>query len=223
MRTRVKICCLASVEEAERAVAAGADAVGMVAVQPPSPRTISDALIARIAATVPSSMTSVLLSTGRTADAIAAQVVRTGVRAVQLVLPLDPAESERLAGLLPALKRIQVVHVEGPEVLTLIPERAPHADAFLLDSGKPNAATPAYGGTGQVHDWSISAAFVRASPIPVWLAGGLTPDNVADAIRQVRPYGVDLCTGLRTDRRLDPGKVDAFMTAVRQADADMAV
>lgn len=223
MRTRVKICCLASVEEAALAVAAGADAVGMVAVQPPSPRTISDALIARIAATVLSGTTSVLLTTERTAHAIAAQVGRTGVGAVQLVLPLDPEESERLAGLLPDLRRIQVVHVEGAEVLALIPDLAPHADAFLLDSGKPNAATPAYGGTGQVHDWSISAAFVRSSPIPVWLAGGLTPDNVADAIRQVRPYGVDLCTGLRTDRRLDSVKVDAFMTAVRGVDAETAV
>ena len=117
---------------------------------------------------------------------------------------------------------MQVIHVEGLEALDLIPAYAPHVHAFLLDSGRPNAATPEFGGTGRPHDWAVSAAFIRASPLPVFLAGGLSPANAADAIRRVRPFGLDLCSGLRTEGRLDPAKLKAFMSAVRGADAGLA-
>jgi phosphoribosylanthranilate isomerase len=81
----------------------------------------------------------------------------------------------------------------------------------------PDAPVRVLGGTGRVHDWSISRRIVEASPVPVFLAGGLTPSNVAEAIRTVRPFGVDLCTGLRTEGRLDGAKLDAFMRAVAAA------
>ena len=115
------------------------------------------------------------------------------------------------------VQRIQVIQVEGPEALGLIPRYAPHVQAFLLDSGRPNAPTPQYGGTGMTHDWDISAEFVRTSPRPVYLAGGLSADNVGEAIHRVRPFAVDLCTGVRTDGRLDEMKLAAFMRAVHQA------
>ena len=99
----------------------------------------------------------------------------------------------------------------------MIAAYAPFVDAFLLDSGKPGAAIPTLGGTGDVHDWDISAAFVAASPRPVFLAGGLTAANVGAAIARVRPFGVDLCSGVRTDDRLDAAKLAAFVGAVRQA------
>ncbi|MFZ1988810.1 MAG: phosphoribosylanthranilate isomerase [Alphaproteobacteria bacterium] len=218
MRTRVKICCISSVAEAQLAIASGADALGFVAVQPPSPRTISDTLIATIAATVPPPVATFLLTARSTADAIADHVAITHPTTVQIASYIAPSELARLAELLPATRRVQVIHVEGPEVLDLIPRYAPHVHAFLLDSGRPSADVPEYGGTGQTHDWSVSAAFVRASPLPVFLAGGLRPDNVEEAIRLVKPFGVDLCSGVRTGGKLDADKLNTFMSAVRTAD-----
>lgn len=219
MSTRIKICCIRSIEEARLAINAGADAVGFVGLVPPTPRTIADVEIARIVAAIPSDVEAVLLSSARDADAIAAQARGTGTRTVQIVHPIGAAELQRLAQIAPALRRVQVIHVEGAEALQLIPLYASHVHAFLLDSGNPNAPVPSYGGTGRTHDWAVSAAFVEASPVPVFLAGGLSAVNVADAIRQVRPNGVDLCTGVRTDGQLDPDKLAAFMAAVRAASA----
>ena len=219
MRTRIKICCLASVEEADLAIAAGADAVGLVGAMPSGPGPIADALIATIARHVPPPVGSFLLTCETTAESIAHHIERTRPTTVQVVSHIDPAESERLARLKPDVGRVQVIHVEDHSALALIEAYAPHVHAFLLDSGRPSAAVPEFGGTGRVHDWAVSAAFVRASPRPVFLAGGLTSQNAAEAIRQVRPFGLDLCSGVRTDGRLDPVKLNAFMAAVRIADS----
>lgn len=219
MRTRVKICCVRTIDEARLAIALGADAVGFVGQRPPSLRTISDAEIAAIVPLVPPPVATFLLSSERTAEAISAQVRLTRPSVVQILPHLEPRESARLAALEPHLQRVQVIHVEGPEAQELIPVYAPHVHAFLLDSGRPNAPVPHYGGTGRRHDWEISARFVAASPRPVFLAGGVSAENAAAAIRQVRPYGLDLCTGVRTDGRLDREKLANFMAAVRQADA----
>jgi len=120
--------------------------------------------------------------------------------------------------LLPSsIRYVQVIHVEGPEVIDMISRYADYAHAFLLDSGRPTLAVAELGGTGRVHDWQVSADFVRASPRPVFLGGGLNATNVADALEKVRPYGIDLCSGVRTPGRLDPDKLTDFMTAVREA------
>ncbi|MBP0491864.1 phosphoribosylanthranilate isomerase [Pararoseomonas indoligenes] len=221
MRTRVKVCCIASAEEAAMAVAAGADALGLVAAMPSGPGPIPDGSIAAIAAGVPPPVATFLLTSETTASAISAHIRATGPTAVQIVSHIDPAEAARLAVLEPRIRRVQVIHVEGNEAVDLIPAYAPHVHAFLLDSGRPNATIRELGGTGRVHDWAVSAAFVRASPLPVFLAGGLTPDNAADAIRRVRPYGLDLCSGIRTGGGLDPLKLRAFMRAVRSGDSEM--
>ncbi|NYD90120.1 phosphoribosylanthranilate isomerase [Sphingomonas melonis] len=220
MRTRVKICCIASLEEARIAMAAGADALGLVARMPSGPGPIADEAIAAIAAAVPPPVATFLLTAETSAAAIAAHVRATQPSAVQIVSHIDPAEAAALAARAPQVRRVQVIHVEGPEALAMIPLYAPHVHAFLLDSGRPNAPVAELGGTGRAHDWAISAAFVRASERPVFLAGGLTPDNVGEAIRRVRPFGLDLCSGVRRDGRLDAAKVAAFMAAVRRADAD---
>jgi phosphoribosylanthranilate isomerase len=218
MRTRVKICCIASPQEATMAIDAGADALGLVARMPSGPGTITDEMIARITALAPPPVSTFLLTSETTADAISTHVRATDPTTVQIVCHIDPVDSARLAQLEPHVRRVQVIHVEGPDALDLIPLYAPHVHAFLLDSGRPNAPVAELGGTGRQHDWSISARFVAASPIPVFLAGGLTPANAGDAIRQVRPYGLDLCSGVRTDGTLDPAKLRAFMQAVAQAD-----
>jgi len=219
MRTRVKICCIASLAEAQTAIRHGADAIGLVGAMPSGPGPIDDATIAEIAAAAPPPIASFLLTSETTAEAIAGHVRATGPSAVQIVTHVSPGESARLADLLPVTRRVQVIHVEGPDALDLIPVYADHVHAFLLDSGRPNLDIPQLGGTGRAHDWSVSAEFVKASPHPVFLAGGLNPSNVGDAICQVRPYGVDLCTGVRTDGDLDEVKLADFMAAVTAADA----
>ena len=83
-------------------------------------------------------------------------------------------------------------------------------DALLLDSGNPKLAIKELGGTGRVHNWKLSRSIVEQSPVPVFLAGGLNPSNVKQAIDEVQPYGLDLCSGVRTNGRLDPAKLEAF-------------
>jgi phosphoribosylanthranilate isomerase len=220
MRTRIKVCCIASPEEAALAIHMGADALGLVARMPSGPGPISDAMIARVTALVPPPVATFLLTSETTAEAISAHVRATNPSTVQIVSHIDPDESAKLAALQPHLRRVQVIHVEGPEALDLIPAYAPHVHAFLLDSGRPNAAIAELGGTGRAHDWSISAAFVQATERPVFLAGGLSAANAAEAIGQVKPFGLDLCSGVRTDGQLDAQKLAAFMRAVKQADAE---
>lgn len=200
------------------AVAAGVDALGLVGAMPSGPGPIPDDRIAAIARLVPPPVATFLLTSETTAEAISAHIRATGPTAIQVVSHIDPKEAAALAALEPQVRRVQVIHVEGEDALGLIPLYAPHIHAFLLDSGRPNAAVRELGGTGRVHDWEISAAFVRASPVPVFLAGGLNPANAGEAIRRVRPYGLDLCSGVRTGGWLDPVKLAAFMESVRSAD-----
>jgi phosphoribosylanthranilate isomerase len=157
-------------------------------------------------------VTPVLLTSGETAEEIAEEAEFCRVRCVQIVRHVAPDVHRALARRLPGVRRIQAIHVEGPEALELIAPYEGLVDAFLLDSGRPGAHE--LGGTGRVHDWRVSAEFVRRSRVPVFLAGGLRPDNVAEAIGTVRPFGVDLCSGVRTQNRLDGAKLDAFMAAL---------
>jgi phosphoribosylanthranilate isomerase len=113
---------------------------------------------------------------------------------------------------------VQVIHVEDESAIGMIGRYAAHVDAFLLDSGRPGAAVAELGGTGRRHDWAISARFVAQSPVPVFLAGGLHPGNVGEAIAKVRPFGLDLCSGVRRGGALDIDLLAAFMAAVRSAD-----
>jgi len=199
------------------AIDAGADALGLVAAMPSGPGPIGDQEIADIAAAVPPPISTFMLTARNTAEAISEHIEATQPTAVQIVSHIDETEAAKLALLQPSVRRVQVIHVEDHNALDLIPIYAPYVHAFLLDSGRPSAQTPEFGGTGRQHDWSISHAFVNASPLPVFLAGGLTPQNVQQAIRTVRPFGVDLCSGVRTNDRLDRDKLNAFMTAATTA------
>ena len=216
-RTRIKICCISSPEEAQAAIAAGADAIGLVGDMPTGPGVISDEQAREIARVVPPPVGTFLLTSRSRAQEIADHVRYCGVNTVQIVRHIDVDEHARLATLLSGIRRVQVIHVEDSAALDLIETYQPHVDAFLLDSGRP--ASQELGGTGRVHDWQVSAEFVRRSPRPVFLAGGLRPDNVNRAIAEVAPYGLDLCTGVRTDGRLDPAKLNEFVNAVSAAHA----
>jgi phosphoribosylanthranilate isomerase len=164
---------------------------------------------------VPAPLRTFLLTCETTADAIVAQAERAGVDTLQLVDAVEAATHAELRRRLPGVALVQVIHVTGEESVAEALRIAPLVDALLLDSGNPALQTKELGGTGRVHDWSQSRRIVEGSPVPVFLAGGLHPGNVGDAIRQVRPAGVDVCTGVRTSGRLDEEKLLAFCHAVR--------
>lgn len=217
MRTRVKVCCIGSAGEARTAVAAGADALGLVSAMPSGPGVISEALIAAIAAQVPPPVATFLLTSRTDADGIVEQVRHCRTSVVQLVDRVESPVYEELRHALPGVRLVQVVHVGGGEALEEARAAASHVDAVLLDSGRPQAAVRELGGTGRVHDWDVSRRIVDALEVPVFLAGGLHAGNVADAIRQVRPFGVDVCSGVRTGGRLAAQRLQRFADAVASA------
>lgn len=212
---QLKVCCIASVAEAELALAHGADALGLVSAMPSGPGPIPDHDIAFIARAVRGRARTFLLTSRTVPRDIAAQVRAAGTDTVQLVDTLNEGALQELRALLPGVALVQVIHVRDAGALEQARAWAEHCDALLLDSGNPHAAIRELGGTGRTHDWAISAELVRAvAPCPVFLAGGLRADNVAEAVRTVRPSGVDLCSGVRTGGRLDETKLSAFTTAL---------
>jgi phosphoribosylanthranilate isomerase len=218
-RTRVKICCIQSEDEARQAVEAGADLLGLVAAMPSGPGPIPEEEIAGIAATVPPGVTAVLLTSATFAEDIVAQQRRTGVQALQLCAAVGDDVRLELRQRLPGIGLIQVVHVTGPQALEEALAVAWTADALLLDSGRPDAEIPVLGGTGQQHDWNVSRSIVEQAPVPVLLAGGLKPENAREAIERVAPWGVDVCSGLRDEELLlRPERLEPFFTAVAEAD-----
>jgi len=218
MTTRVKICCIESLDAARAATAAGADALGFVSAMPSGPGVIGEDRIAAIVAAAPAGPRRFLLTSETVAAAIAAQVCRCGVDTVQLVDEVAPAQVAGLRELVPDLQVVQVIHVRGDVALREAAAAAAHADALLLDSGDPEVARKVLGGTGRTHDWTLSRRIREAVAVPVWLAGGLTPGNVAEAIAAVAPFGVDVCSGVRTDGLLDEAKVAAFVRAAQTAE-----
>ena len=211
----VKICCIASPEEARMAAAAGASAIGLVGPMPSGPGPISDARAAEIASTAPADVEIFLLTQEAAAASIAAHVRRVNPTAVQIVREIATAEYPMLRRLLRDITIVQVIHVDGEAAVQRAITYARLADRLLLDSGRPSAAVAELGGTGRAHDWNVSRAICAAVPCPVYLAGGLNPANAADAVRHVQPAGLDACSGLRTDGHLDHSKLAAFMRACR--------
>ena len=211
----VKVCCIASVAEARLAIDAGAAALGLVSAMPSGPGPIDEDQIAEIAATVPPPIATFLLTCQTDAAPIIDQQRRCGTNTLQLVDHVEPDVHRELRAALPGIKLVQVVHVTDVASIAAALRHADTVDALLLDSGNPALAVKQLGGTGRTHDWTLSAQIVAQSPQPVFLAGGLRPTNVADAIRAVAPYGLDLCSGVRTGDRLDANKLQAFMRAVR--------
>jgi len=210
MRPRVKVCCIASVEEARAAVACGAAAVGLVSEMPSGPGVIAEELIAEIAARVPPTVATFLLTCRQDAASIVEQQRRCRVNTLQLCDRVPVAVYAGLRAALPGVSLVQVVHVRGEESFEEAVQVARHVDALLLDSGNQSLAVKELGGTGRTHDWRVSRRVVEASPVPVFLAGGLRPENVAEAVSTVRPFGLDVCSGVRTDGRLDAEKLRRF-------------
>ena len=216
-RTRVKVCCIASEQEAQLAVRSGAAAIGLVSRMPSGPGPIPETRIREIARTVPPDVATFLLTCETTADPIIAQQRFCGTNTIQLVDDVEPAVHQQLRDELPGIKLVQVVHVQGDESVRRAVAVAPFVDAILLDSGNPRLPTKILGGTGRPHDWTVSRRIRDSVNVPIFLAGGLNPDNVHSAIQQVSPFGVDVCSGLRIDGRLDESRLIAFMRAVNDS------
>jgi len=212
--TRVKICCISSVEEAMLAVKYGASALGLVSAMPSGPGIITENLIAEIAERVPPGVASFLLTSKQTADEIIEQHKSCRTNTIQICDHLIDGKYSEIKKALHGIKIVQVVHVTGEESLHEAVEVSKHVDAILLDSGNQKLEIKELGGTGRVHDWSISKKIRESIGVPLYLAGGLKPDNVQDAIRNVNPFGLDLCSGVRTNGKLDVQKLSMFMEKV---------
>lgn len=220
-RPLVKICCIASIDEARLAMAAGARALGLVSAMPSGPGVIDEATIAAIARAVAAehgdAIRTYLLTSRQTAAGVIEQHQRCRTTTLQLVDDLPPEELRALRAALPAVELVQVIHVTGAASAHAALAVAPLVDALLLDSGNPNAAVKELGGTGRTHDWAVSArirAGAAALGRPLWLAGGLNASNVAQAVAAVRPQGLDLCCSVRSGGRLDAQRLRAFFDAL---------
>ena len=203
------------------AIQRGADAVGLVSQMPSGPGVISDELIEQIAASIPPPVASFLLTCRQDVSAIVDQQKRLRVNTIQLCDQLEKEAHRELREAMPGVSLVQVIHVNGPDALDEANAVAPHVDAILLDSGNRTAAVKELGGTGRVHDWNLSSQIRDTVSLPVFLAGGLNSANVAAAIKQVRPFGVDVCSGVRTGDHLDENKLSRFFEAVHEANREI--
>ncbi len=214
MRPRVKICCIKNQEEALLAIRYGASALGFVSEMPSGPGVISDDKILDIAPRIPPGVARFLLTSKTDAESIITQQRLFRVNVIQLVQSVSPETHRELRDRLRGVAIVQVVHVMDGSAYEEAVRMSAGVDAILLDSGNPRLPVPELGGTGRRHDWSISRRIRDAVKIPVYLAGGLKAENVSEAIRVVEPFGVDVCSGVRTDGKLDERKLSAFFEAV---------
>ena len=193
----------------------GASAIGLVGHMPSCPGVISDKLIKEIAASDPAQIATFLLTSETEAQSIIAHQKKVMTNTVQIVDVLQSGTYTEIRQSLPGVKLVQVIHVTGDESLDEALEIAPQVDYLLLDSGNPNLAVKELGGTGRTHNWAISRRIVESVAVPVFLAGGLRSDNVRAAIEAVQPYGLDLCSSVRSEGILDPYKLEKFFDALR--------
>jgi phosphoribosylanthranilate isomerase len=222
MPTRLKVCCIESQDEARLAVALGASALGLVSSMPSGPGVIGEDRIASIAGRVPPGVATFLLTSATSVEEIVTQQRRCRTSTVQVCDRLREGGHAELKDRLPGVKIVQVVHVVDGDAVDEAVDAARDADAILLDSGRPGATVKELGGTGRVHDWAVSAEIREAvAPVPLYLAGGLRPSNAGDAIRAVRPFGIDVCSGVRRDGRLHGDTLLAFVHAIAEADASL--
>ena len=211
---RIKICCIASVAEARLAIGIGASALGLVSAMPSGPGVIAWETIAEIAAAVPPPIATFLLTCSQDAEEIVEQQRRCGTSVVQICDRLLRGSYADLRRALPGIRLVQVIHVAEASSIDEARAAAQRVDALLLDSGNQSLAVKELGGTGRVHDWTLSARIRHAVGVPLFLAGGLRAENVGEAIDAVSPFAVDVCSGVRTNGALDESKLRAFVESV---------
>lgn len=216
MNPRIKICCISSIEEAKMAIEYDASAIGLVGNMPSGPGVISDELIYRIAKTVPPSIETFLLTSETSAENIIRHHKVTQTNTVQMVDTPQEGTYQQLRQTMHAIKLVQVIHVIDEKSVENAIKISEQVDAILLDSGNPNLKIKELGGTGRIHNWQLSRKIKESIKIPIFLAGGLNPENVRQAIDIVNPYGIDVCSGVRTSGKLDEKKLYLFMKKALQ-------
>ena len=212
---KVKICCISSIEEAKLAVAYGAAAIGLVGRMPSGPGTITDELIHAIAKTVPPPIQTFLLTSETTTDNIIEHHRKVNTTTIQIVDALSGREYHKIREAIPNVQLVQVIHVLDEGSIKEAIEISEFVDAILLDSGNPNLPTKVLGGTGKTHNWDLSKKIREKISLPVFLAGGINKDNIKKAIEHVQPYGIDLCSSVRTNGQLDESKLEALFNALQ--------
>ncbi len=217
MNTRIKICCISNIHEAMTAIRSGVSAIGLVAEMPSGPGPIPDELIRQIAASTPPPVATFLLTSRTSAKGIIEHHRRTNTNTIQIVDALSEGTYEDLRIAMPYIKIVQVIHVVSEASIEEAVRISASADAILLDSGNPDLKIKELGGTGRVHNWNLSRRIREQVSCPVFLAGGLNPDNVRNAIETVEPFAVDVCSGIRTNGMLDEEKLERFISEVRRA------
>ena len=218
-KPKVKICCISSEKEAQMAINAGASALGLVGHMPSGPGVIDDELIEKIAAVVPNSIDTFLLTSETKASDIIAHHQKVKTTTVQIVDAITEGSHQEIRQALPNTRIVQVLHVIDEKSVKEAVEVAPFVDTILLDSGNPNLSVKELGGTGRVHNWELSKSIVESVIVPVYLAGGIGQHNVIQALEKVQPYGVDLCSSVRTNGNLDAEKLRTFFGKVSEYSA----
>jgi phosphoribosylanthranilate isomerase len=215
IKPRVKICCISSINEAKIAIEHGASAIGLVGNMPSGPGIIDDGLISQIAKVVPPPVSTFLLTSETQPYDIISHYKRVNTTTIQIVDELEKRAYEIIRRELPNVKLVQVIHVIDNHSVDEAINISEYVDAILLDSGNPNLSVKELGGTGRVHNWNLSREIRKSISIPLFLAGGLNKDNVREAIEMVEPFGLDLCSSVRTNGKLDPQKLKDFFNAIR--------
>jgi phosphoribosylanthranilate isomerase len=213
-RPRVKICCIANIVEARLAIKHGTSALGLVSEMPSGPGVIDEKLIAEIVAQVPPPIATFLLTSKTTAEEIIGQQRRARANTIQICDRIALEEYDVMRAAMPGVSLVQVVHVTGTESFDEAMRVAVKVDALLLDSGNQSLPVKELGGTGRTHNWTISRSICKSSPKPAFLAGGLKAENVIEAIQNVRPFGLDICSGVRTNGKLDEEKLERFFHSI---------
>lgn len=211
MRVKLKVCCIKTIQEAELAIRFGVDSIGLVGPMPSGPGIIDDHMIRRIVNHVGQKVETFLLTSETHADAIIAHYNLVKTSTLQLVDRVTIEDLQKIRQVLPSVRIVKVIHVVDESAKAEALAVSPYVDALLLDSGRPNAKLRTLGGTGQTHNWNISRDIVNQSNIPTYLAGGIRENNVAEAIRTVGPYGIDLCSGVRRNDELQSDLLEAFI------------
>jgi len=216
MKPRIKICCISSVEEAALAIKYGASALGLVGKMPSGPGVVEDHIILEIQKSVPPPISTFLLTSETNAWEVIHHHERVSTSVIQLVDALENSAYQLIREQLPSVKLVQVIHVMDEDSVREAVEVAQHVDALLLDSGNPKLKIKILGGTGNIHDWNLSRKIKESVHIPVFLAGGLKVENVKEAVEKVQPFGLDLCSSVRTDGKLDQNKLEAFFREIEK-------
>ncbi len=214
IKPKVKICCISSIKEAELAIKYGVSAIGLVSEMPSGPGVISEDLIEEIASMVPSSTETFLLTSKQDADSIITQHRKCKTTTIQIVDRVSFDVYDKIKEEIPAVQLVQVIHVVAEESIEEAKKVSQLVDALLLDSGNQKLKVKELGGTGRTHDWTISRKIRDTVSALMFLAGGINANNVLDAIKEVEPFGIDLCSGVRENGRLSEKLLGEFFKTI---------